>query len=253
MKIISYNLCEGAHATDAALRAFIADEAPDLVCVQEANGWHQNGRAEEFAAATGLPHFVFGASNTPFHLATFSRTPFARSSVLNDGFWHCAVHTAVRYGDGILHVWSLHLDPRDEQSRLAEASHLQRHIGDHDLTLALGDLNSLSAADGYVSDLGERLRAKGISKFGDAELRYDVMRTFSEGGLTDVAHVLGSNEWTVPTPANTDAFHADRLRLDYVLASEQLVPSVRSAVVARNEATDRISDHYPLVVTLAPR
>ena len=255
MKILSYNLFEGARTTMADLLGFVADEAPDLVCLQEANGWGEDGRrrAREFASAVGLPNFVFGASNTPFNLVTFSQVPFVESGVHHDGFWHCAVHAAVRYGDDVLHVWNLHLDPRDEQRRLDEAALLLRHLDGEGMVVATGDLNSLSAVDGYPSDLGERLQAKGISKFGHPDVRYDVMRTFADGGLIDVAHVLGTNEWTVPTPANTDVHHADRLRLDYLLAGEEALPFVRSVTVARNEATDRISDHYPLLATLAPR
>lgn len=255
MKIISYNLFEGARATTADLVAFIAGHAPDLVCLQETNGWDEDGgrRAKEFARAVGLPHYVVGKSNTSFDLATFSRAPFVESTVHTDGFWHCAIHTAVPYGDGILHVWNLHLDPRDEQSRLAESARLLERMGGERMIVAMGDLNSLSAADGYPLELGARLRAKGIAKFGNAEVRHDVMDGLADGGLVDVAHAFGTHEWTVPTPANTDADHAERLRLDYLLASPQVAPFVRAAIVDRNERTDRISDHYPLVVTLDPR
>ncbi len=258
MKIISYNLLEGARRTGAEFVEFVVAHAPDLVCLQEANGWNGDGqrRAKAFAAEAGLPYFVFGESNTPFHLVTFSRLPFTQGDVHTDGFWHSAIHAGVLYDGDTLDVWNLHLDPRDEDSRLREATRMltlmrsEQRTGTGRKVVAMGDLNSLSSAGDYAPELWSTLRAAGISKFGTTGLRHDVMDRFADGGLVDAAHALGTHEWTVSTPANTDSHHAARLRLDYLLASRDVLPFVTSAVVDRGGKTDRISDHYPLVVTL---
>jgi len=258
MKIISYNLLEGARETGDELVEFISGHAPDVVCLQEANGWDEEGqrRAREFAERVDLPYYVLGRSNTPFHLVTYSRTPFTESAVHTDGFWHSAVRVVVPFADDVLHVWNLHLYPFDEAGRLEETERVLSLMADEASArpdrriVAMGDLNSLSAVDEYPTDLVADLRGKGVTKFGDAALRTDVMTRFTGGGLVDVAHALGTNEWTVPTPVNTDADHADRLRLDYLLADEGTARLVTSAVVARDGRTDRISDHYPLVITL---
>ncbi len=252
MKFVSYNLFEGAQATKSELAEFINEEQPDVVCLQETNGWGDNEqeRAKEFAAEVDLPFYVYGDSNTRFKLATFSRTPFTSSDVHKDGFWHSAVRVSVRHDDDTIDVWNVHLDPRDETNRLNEAKILATMVGKAQNVIAMGDFNSLSAADGYDPNLVEQLHSKGIRKFGEVALRYDVMDYFKGQGLLDIAQILGVNEWTVPTPANADPHHADRLRLDYMLATAGLIPSITSMAVVKNRLTDKISDHYPLVVTI---
>lgn len=252
MKILSYNILEGARARHDELVAFVSGHEPDVVCLQEANGWGDDdaARARAFAAAVGLPHVCFGTSNTPFDLVTFSRRPFISTAVDAEGFWHCAVRAAVPCGGGTLDVWNLHLDPRDEDRRLSEAQRLASLARPAEPTLVVGDLNSLSPLDEYPSGLRQRLQARGITKFGRTRLRHEAMTALAGAGLVDMAHARGTSEWTVPTPSNMDVFHAGRLRLDYALANAELAPSVTSVRVERNDLTDRISDHYPLVVML---
>lgn len=252
MKFVTYNLFEGASTTKTELAEFINGEQPDVVCLQEANGWGDNeqSRAKEFASEVGLPFYVYGDSNTRFKLATFSRTPFVSSEVHKNGFWHSAIRASVQHGSDTIDVWNVHLDPRSETNRLDEATVLASMVSKTKRAIAMGDFNSLSMADEYDPDLIEQLRSKGIRKFGEVALRYDVMDYFAEQGLVDVAQTLSTNEWTVPTPANTDAHHADKLRLDYMITTQDLAPSVTSMAVVKNELTDKISDHYPLVATI---
>lgn len=252
MKVISYNLFEGASATESELAEFINGEQPDVVCLQEANGWGEDeqSRAKEFAANVGMPFFVYGDSNTQFDLATFSRTEFASAEIHTNGFWHCAIKARIRHSDETIDIWNVHLNPRGETNRLDEAKLLATLLSKAKKAIAMGDFNSLSAADEYDPALSGQLREKGIRKFGESVLRHDVMKYFAEAGLVDVALALGTNEWTVPTPANTDANHAVRLRLDYMLATRGLMPSITPMSVIKNEQTDKLSDHYPLVATI---
>lgn len=252
MKIISYNILNGAPATTAELAQFVRGEDPDLLCIQEANGWDADGwrPAREFAADVGLPHIAPGKSNTPYNLITFSRFPLLETQVVTAGLWHSAVRVRVSAPGGTLDAWSVHLDPRAEDRRVAEAGLLLSALDPATDTVLMGDFNSLSPVDVHPSDLAARLRAKGISKFGEREPRHDVMGAFADAGLVDTAHALGSAAWSVPTPANTDVFHADRLRLDYLLADAGAAARVTSVEVARTHLTDRISDHYPLVIAL---
>lgn len=254
MKIVSYNLLEGAGPSADELVRFLRDESADVVCLQEANGWEAEGwrRARELAEAVGLPYLACGHSNTPFHLVTLARIPFVHQEIHTRGLWHCAVQVVVREGEDELEVWNLHLDPRSEDERVREAALVVGLLDPERSAVLTGDLNSLSAHDGYPADLAARLNATGVTKFGTGRLRYETMDRFAVAGLVDAARVTGSATWTVPTPANADPDHADRLRLDYLLASADLAPRIVSAQVVRTALTDTISDHYPLVVTLAP-
>ena len=145
-------------------------------------------------------------------------------------------------------IWNVHLDHRDEDHRFLEAQKLAGMLGKN--ALIMGDFNSLSSADNYNPNLVAELQAKGIHKFGESTLRHDVMRYWVEEGLIDTAQLFGTNEWTVPTPANRDMNHADRLRLDYILATPSLLPNFVTVAAVKNPLTDKISDHYPMVATL---
>ena len=111
----------------------------------------------------------------------------------------------------------------------------------------MGDFNSLSRTDEYPEDLISQLAAKGITKFGTTNLKYDVTDFFTEAGLIDVAASLSSRTNTVPTPANQDVYHAAELRLDYMFATQGLARAIKSIEVVKSPLTDVISDHYPIV------
>jgi len=252
MRIASYNLYEGAQGTEAALRQFVDEHALDVLCLQEANGWADGSptQLEAFADATGLANTVYGDSNTRFKLATLSKSPVTDSEVHTDGFWHSAVHSIIQDGTESFHIWNVHLNPGNEDQRLAEAKLLMTLIDTDERTLIMGDFNSLSRTDEYPEDLIDELKAKGITKFGTDNLRYDVTDYFTEAGLVDVAASLTSRTSTVPTPANQDVYHAAELRLDYMFATQGLAKVIKLIEVVKTPLTDTISDHYPVVATL---
>jgi exodeoxyribonuclease-3 len=254
MKIISYNIFEGVVDTRAELAEYVIGQDPDVLCIQEANGWDENDHriATAFGEEVGLPHLVFGVSNTQYHLAIFSKEPFIDSEVHTDGIFHCTIHVTLPHGDDVLHLWNVHLDPRSEDDRLKEADLLLSLMdpGQDQPVLAMGDFNSLSPQDDYPGDLHDDLLAQGVTKFGEEELRFDVMQKFADGGMTDVAQERGTADSSVPTPVNDDEDHAAQLRLDYLLANDAALPMVGSAIVEKNEETDGISDHYPLAIAV---
>lgn len=250
MRIASYNLYEGAQDTYSQLQEFVAEQKPDVLCLQEANGW-DNGtpsRLEEFGETTGLPHYVFGNSNTRFNLATFSRLPFLASEVVTDDFWHSAVKTTVGYNDDVLDVWNVHLNPKGEDERVREIERLISFSAANRSTVITGDFNSLSALDQYPDEMLSVLATQGITKFGVDRLRFDVTERLAWAGFVDSANQLISATNTVPTPANKDMHHASEMRLDYMFVTDGLARSLGSVRVPKNLLTDVISDHYPLVV-----
>lgn len=255
MRIASYNLYEGAQNTRAEIREFVQESELDVLCLQEANGWAEGTptQLEEFAGATGLSTWVYGDSNTRFKLATFSNSPIIDSEVYTDGFWHSAIHSVIQRGNEPLHIWNVHLNPGNEDQRLAEAKVLMSLIDPDEHVLFMGDFNSLSRTDRtdeYPEDLIGELSAKGIAKFGTIELRYDVTDFFAKSGMVDMAASLANRTNTVPTPANKDLYHATELRLDYMLATQKLARAVSAIEVTKSPLTDIISDHYPMVITL---
>jgi exodeoxyribonuclease-3 len=252
MRVVTYNLFEGAQVTLPLVQDFAEQQAVDVLCVQEANGWNDGepSKLEQLAADTGLSSYVFGNSNTRFKLATLSRLPIVGSQVHTDGFWHSAIQTTVPFGDGSLDLWNVHLNPGDEDSRLAEAKLLAEMIDTDKPAIIMGDFNSLSGTDEHPDQLIADLAVKGIKKFGTDRLRYDVTEYLTAQGFVDVAAAFGARQTTVPTPANKDMYHAASMRLDYMFATASIMPSVTGVAVPKNELTDVISDHYPIVLTL---
>ena len=143
MKVISYNLFEGAKDTRSDLIDFIGNEMPNVVCLQETNGWDENEQAtaNEFANAVDMPFFVCGASNTRFKLATFSRTPFANSQIFTRGFWHGVIRTSIAHRSGSIDMFNLHLNPGLESIRLEEAAILVSAAKGLHNAIFMGDLN----------------------------------------------------------------------------------------------------------------
>jgi exodeoxyribonuclease III len=255
MRIASYNLFEGAKDTLLELKAFVHDQAIDVLCLQEATGWNEGApsRLAQFATATGLETHIFSKSNTRFDLAILSRPPLKSWEVYAEGFCHSAVKATAKNGGEELDVWNVHLDPRDEDLRLAEAERLTDMIDLAKPGLVMGDINSLSSVDQYPSSLPASLALQGITKFGVGSLRFDVTDHFRDHGLTDVAAHRGARKSTVPTYANRDPHHARPMRLDYIFATPAAVSMIESFEVVKNALTEGISDHYPIVVTLAER
>lgn len=253
MKILTYNLRNGATDTYDILVDFIKQEKPDIVCVQEANGWTNNDSEliQRFADRTGLKHFSLGNSNTDFKLVTFSKQPIISSQCITEGFWHSALKITVPWNKKQLTVWNIHLDPRTPAHRQEETMRLLSHINQPvEQIIITGDFNSISPADDYSPHLLKNLLAAGIQKFGTEQLSYDAMTAFIDTGLIDTMAAHNSITTTVPTAANQDEAHAIALRLDYFMTSPDVNDSITSVSVIKNHLTNRISDHYPIALKL---
>ena len=247
LKVVSYNCFEGAEHTRSALLDVISQASPDVLQLQEVNGWGEGSPSELDKVATGFDYqtVIYGDSNTRFKLSTIANRAIISSEVITKDFWHSAIHTVLPFNGGVLHLWNVHLDPRSEDGRLLEVEHLIESVGTEQYALITGDLNSLAALDNYSPGLVEKFARQGLRKFGDTALRYDVTNRLLGAGFVDIG-ALYPWENTVPTPANKDAAHAAKLRLDYGFASPSLAKLVSSYQVIKTDASNKASDHYPV-------
>lgn len=252
-KILTYNLRNGAEKTYDVLVEFVKQEAPDILCIQEANGWADNDsqQIKNFAKQINFPYFSLGNSNTDFKLVTFSKLPIVKSRCITEGFWHSALKTVILWNNEQLTIWNVHLDPRTPINRQKEVtrllSYIQRPL---QKVIITGDFNSISRADIYPDDTLKKLLAVGIKKFGITRLSYNVMSSLEKFGLIDVAAVHNATFNTVPTDANEDDDHSITLRLDYFIVSPDINSKTVNVSVPKNTYTNRISDHYPIVLEL---
>ena len=91
---------------------------------------------------------------------------------------------------------------------------------------------------------GGRRRSGGVAEMAEAAAE-------AEGEAeADAAAELHNH--SVPTRANADFMHAAAMRLDYALLNGVLAARCAAhARLVRDEETDRLSDHYPLVADLS--
>ncbi len=252
VRIASYNLWNGAASTYFRLIDFAKDQGFDVLCLQEVNGWQAKDfeRLKDFADRADFNTYEFGNSNSEYKMATFSRLPVTFRDVHVEGFWHCAIETRVQAGDTEISIINLHLDPWKEDPRLREIERLLRLIDVSKPTIITGDINSISRQDNLAPEFLAELQKRKVAKYGASELDYRVTDFLTAAGFVDAAVQLGHVETTVPTPFSTEEEHEVPARIDCAYVSSSLVPQLRDFEVIKNSDTDKISDHYPIVLTL---
>jgi endonuclease/exonuclease/phosphatase family metal-dependent hydrolase len=252
-RIATYNLFEGAGGSYNRLVEFVREAKLDVLCLQEVNGWQDgdNARLKDFTDKTLFTSFAYGNSNTEFKLATLTKHAITGKTLHAEAFWHAALETKIQLGDKTITIINVHQDPRQEASRAKEVARILAAIKPGEPTIITGDFNSLSRKDNYPPSLLQELQAKGISKFGAGALDFTVTDTLERAGFVDAAAQMHATQTTVPSPYNTDQAHEVPVRVDYVFVSPDLAPYVRSLETVKNELTNAISDHYPVIVTLA--
>ncbi len=252
MKLLYLNIFEGCRdpVRLAQIRGFVRKRAPDVLGLSELNGWTAQ-TLTSFRLATDFSDAVFCRTRTGYHLALLSKRKFLRTSIVTRGFWHGLIVADLPFRRGALTVSITHLDPRSEESRIKEARRICTHLAGRRAVL-MGDLNSLSLKD--IRNVRARflaMKRAGLNKFGDTCLRFDVTAMFQNAGFVDAVRLFHPGlEYSVPTPISKDSAHFARLRLDYAYISKPLKPRLLRADILRTPMTQRLSDHYPLVLEI---
>jgi exodeoxyribonuclease-3 len=222
------------------------------LCLQEINGWQDTdfARLKDFSDRTGYTEYEYGNSNSEYKLVTLSMAPITKRTVHVEGFWHCVIETHIDFEGMEIVILNLHLDPWKEDPRLREVGRLMELIDTKKPTVIMGDFNGLSRQDKYPPEFLQELQKHQITKYGQDALDFRVADFMKGAGFIDVAAHLGQLDTTVPTPFNTDEAHEVPARVDYAYVSASLVPFIRDYTVLKNEETNKISDHYPIILTL---
>jgi exodeoxyribonuclease-3 len=253
MKVMTCNLLNGAVETLEDVIAIVNSENPDFLTLNEVNGFDESDseRLHKFAKETKFPYYHLALSGEyDYHVAVFSRKPFKELREVRP-LARAGILAVVETELGDVSFVGTHLTPYTEALRLPEIDLLIREQKPYGYKVLMGDLNSLSLADGYDETVIEKFNPMQEKKFTrGGKLCFDAMKKFEENGYVDAGIVLGKNkERTAPTEVNEFDAHSD-MRLDYVLVSASLEDKLSDYRVIRNELTDKASDHYPVVVTL---
>jgi exodeoxyribonuclease-3 len=254
MRVMTYNILEGGKGRLDKIASVVRDQDPDILAVQEANGFDNvgNRRIQIFSDMIGMEYFSLATGNHNsrrngrYHVATFSKHPL-QPVPIEGSFHHAALHTRVLFAGSDVDVINAHLDPHFNESRVREMNRMLRSLEGCDPAMITGDLNSLSSHDDYsreVSRFTEYLKKNFVSK---GKVQTGILRRAYDAGFVDAAVALDAQERTMPTPLSK---YQDGLsfRVDYVLVSSGLSDKLARASVVSGEEADTASDHYPLVV-----
>jgi endonuclease/exonuclease/phosphatase family metal-dependent hydrolase len=252
MRVMTLNAYEGAQdsARYNRIKKLVNHHQVDVLCLQEANGWHEGSpsRLQDFAEGTKLTEVAFGDSNTASKLAIFSRFKILGFVVHKDELFHCAIQAWIESDKGLVEVVNVHNNPFDEDKRTREIAALTPHIGED--AIWFGDFNSFSRLDNYPPSLWKTLVDLENEKYGANELLYEVTDMMALHGFIDVAAAHNANVPTFPAMTGMEAFQHPA-RFDYVFAKRTAAQAIENIQVITDPLTTRTSDHRPLLVDIA--
>jgi endonuclease/exonuclease/phosphatase family metal-dependent hydrolase len=244
-------------------RAWMKEQAPDVVALQELNRYTAQTLAED-AAAWGHPHSVL-LKEDGFPTGLTSRTPIQRVARLREGFHH----GLLRAETAGLTLYVIHFHPSHFERRVEEARLLLADVAalpaDAPPVVLLGDFNGFAPDDRahYAGDpalepffaMLDQRDAPQARNLNQGQLDYQGLAVLLDAGYVDViAHrrpPAAPFVGTFPSPLVAHENHGTDRRLDYFLIAPALLPRVRDAAILRDATTDRLSDHYPVRLDLA--
>lgn len=254
MRIMTYNLLNGAEGQFDDVIKVINTQNPDFLTINEANGFdlENNKSLVSLSRQTSLPFFYLAkcGDGDGYHIAILSKHELLNVEEI-DSFARAAIVSQLSIDGKMLTILSTHLSPYTEEKRMREADLIVRRLSKADDYILMGDLNSLSQYDNYDNSMAGGFNDMQTRKFtSDNKLLFEVMRLFEDSGLIDTAVIKSSNNVsTAPTSLNEFQAHSN-MRLDYILVSPSLEDKVRSYSVIKNRLTSNASDHYPVVADL---
>lgn len=267
---MSYNILLGGlgpakrDRTDELLRV-VATENPDVLALQECSGFlpEERGTLKLWEERLGMTGLAVRARST-LHLVLMARPaldPRLEASI-GEPFRHAALRASIAttVGGQRLNLISSHLNPFVEDARLGEVELLLKMMPPGAPALVMGDFNGLSPQDEWTSARVHGLLAqyrisppsKSLGECPAETVQTRAVERLGKAGLADLAHALpdGDRSATYPTPGAPDP-EGPPIRIDYMLATPDVVPLVRTLRVVRTAATDTASDHFPVVCDLS--
>ena len=282
-RLLHWNILDGGGQRLQGISDFIRGGDYDVVTLNELNGF-DGRKLAALGRRCGLSHSKLLAKSA-YHLGVLSRHPL-RLVVAERGPEFAHGLLCVRVLDLTLCV--THFNPHDSRKRADEARKVLKHahasVEAVRPFMLVGDLNTLSSLDRAAhesADLPVRIREGpyaaplGRKFLNRARTAIDYTPM---GVLLSTLHDVGvGGGHSVPTNINADRMHFATLRLDYCLADERLVAGCSStnakgspaddrravhgarpqpsrqkrkvqATILRNEQTNTLSDHFPLLV-----
>ncbi|MCA9130538.1 MAG: endonuclease/exonuclease/phosphatase family protein, partial [Planctomycetales bacterium] len=258
-RLITYNVWYGFTQVPKRKTAYlewIRDQAPDIVCLQELNGYTQEKLSED-ASAWGHSYSVL-LKTEGFPTGITSRDAIEDIQRTFDGFHHGLLRVRIRG----MYVYVIHLHPSNWEARLRESVLILKDVAslpkESEVILA-GDFNTFSSDDAkyyqhgqlepFFSERDEMFSEKNLR---DGQLDYSVIERFKKAGLTDLENSMRDEDFvfsgSFPTKIEKTGEDGSARRLDYVFASSGLAGRTTRAETIASEKTWTLSDHLPVIV-----
>lgn len=244
--VLTYNILNGLEQRQDKknqLVEWVKKVNPDMIAFQELNHFTQ-ASLEEFASRYGHSYAVLlKEEGSPVGLT--SKYPILDVRKVKEGMHHGMIYAKVKD----YHLVVTHLAPsikafkkRQEEVRLVlgELSKVPKK----EKVLVLGDFNSFSARDSSLYNSIPDPSGNGMMKFD-----YEVTGAMEKAGFVDLLRLKHTTPVTsFPTKGYEVKNPNSQCRLDYVWASGTLSKKCQRADVLKDETTDVLSDHYPILV-----
>jgi endonuclease/exonuclease/phosphatase family metal-dependent hydrolase len=265
LKVITHNVWYGftkkPEPRHGEWKQWMSRQSPDVVSLQELNGFSQKDLAED-AASWGHSYSEI-LKKGGFPTGITSRYPISHVRRIQEGFHHGLLRCQIR---GIW-FYVVHFHPSNYKKRIEEAGLLKQDImslpGESPRVLLAGDFNAFSSEDEYhygkdskLISFFEQLDSKKSSarNLNHGAIDYGAIEAVLGHGFIDVVAGQRSADrpyvGTFPTRLIDDKDHGPDRRIDYIFVSPNLEESVLSAGILRDATTEVLSDHIPVVAVI---
>lgn len=268
IEVMGYNLLYAFHDRkgrtmvhhadrEQAAREVIESVSPDILALTEAVRLDARGRPEHppYRHWFGLPHMAVACYPGDWGSCLLSRYPIVRAErrplgVSPRGVQMPALRATLAIAGREVHVDVVHPSPHVAESARVEAFRplLSPRPSPY---LLLGDFNALSDEDPYdAATLAGQMAGLVDDPPALAARMLDrqLIGSIRAAGLRDVLPPERRTHSIPTTLSRPHATQGARLRIDYVFASPEF--RVVDSVIFKSPATERASDHYPIVATL---
>lgn len=266
VKVLSYNILNGFDwgkdtVREVELINWVNAQKPDVIALQELCGFTQD-KLEKMAKKWGHDHALI-LKTKGYPVGITSNRPIELKEKLLDSLWH-GMLSCTTWG---IDFYVVHLSPSDWKFRRNESRIILEKIdaerAKNDKYIVLGDFNAHSPFDGdfdlkYPYQL-ERTRisdqkSEKYKNLRDGYFDYSVISAFLSLPLMDVCqrYVPLDARTTFPAPINVgkwltaEEMPQTKCRLDFILVSPELNQLCTDAFIYNGEATQYLSDHYPV-------
>lgn len=253
-KVLSYNVLKGLQGDSAIQETYVKwvkNIDPDIIAYEEMNSFTPES-IEQFAARYGHPYAVISKTDG-FPVALSSKYPIVNVQKVVDNMWHAYLYANINN----VHVFVIHFSPFSYQKRQAEVKEVLARaalVPKNEKVMIMGDFNSLSDDDAamyneefILSQKEKEEKQSHIRNLNNGKIDYTVVGAVKEAGYKDALRLFHTDfQKSCPTRKYGSKFPK---RIDYMWINPKLVKSVKAANIIYDDVTDRISDHYPVLVT----